>query len=101
MEILYKELETLIKENNETYFKLNNLVYEEEQKLPENFEYSKLSELKFQRWQFIHNYAEKMSNFILNNIKEISKKELPLFDLVPYIVWNKIPEKPIIIIRNL
>ena len=62
MKILYKELETLIKENNETYFKLNNLVYEEEQKLSENFESSKL---KFQRWQFIHNYAEEISNFIL------------------------------------
>ena len=98
MEVLYEELETVIKENNETYFKLNNLVYEEEQKLSENFESSKF---KFQRWQFIHNYAEEISNFILNNIKEISKDELPLFDLVPYIVWNKIPEKSIIIIRKL
>ena len=72
MEILYKELETLIKENNETYFKLNNLVYEEEQKLSENFESSKL---KFQRWQFIHNYAEEISNFneVSKFISEIKK----------------------------
>ncbi len=101
METLYNELENLIKESNETYFRLNNLVYEEEQNSPENFESSKLSKLKFNRWQFIHDYAEEVSNFILNNINQISKKELPLFDLVPYIVWNIIPEKSIIIIRKI
>ena len=50
------------------------------------------------QWQFIHDYATWLQDYVLHNLKELTAEDVELFDLVPYTVYEKLTEKTIIII---
>lgn len=60
-----------------------------------------LKKVRFQKWQFIHDYATELSDLILHNVDKIAKKDLPPLDLVPYTVWMRIPAKTRIIVDRI
>ena len=50
-------------------------------------------ELLFQqRWQFIHDYAQFLNDFVWNHKEMLNPTVTVLFDLVPNTVWNRMSE---------
>ena len=78
---MYEELAKIIAENNEKYAKLNEHVYSiRSQETKESL--ATLEKAKFDRWQFTHDYAKLLSDF-----------------LVPYDVWRRMSEKSNIVVQ--
>lgn len=51
-------------------------------------------ELLFQkRWQFIHDYAQFLNDFVWQHKEILNPSVTILFDLVPNTVWNRMSEK--------
>lgn len=102
---LYKTLKQTITINNRKYDKLNELVYAQEDQIESmggDVETNQLViNFRRDRKQHIRNYARELSNILIQNPTQLTKRELPLFDLVPYTVWRRTTEKAKIIIRTL
>jgi len=45
------------------------------------------------RWQFIHDYAQFLNDFVWNHKEMLNPTVTILFDLVPNTVWNRMSEK--------
>ena len=45
------------------------------------------------RWQFIHDYAQFLNDFVWNHKESLTPSVTILFDLVPNTVWNRMSEK--------
>ena len=45
------------------------------------------------RWQFIHDYAQFLNDFVWNHKEMLNPTVTVLFDLVPNTVWNRMSEK--------
>ena len=45
------------------------------------------------RWQFIHDYAQFLNDFVWNHKESLAPSVTILFDLVPNTVWNRMSEK--------
>lgn len=59
-----------------------------------NWEKEDEKELLFQkRWQFIHDYAQFLNDFVWNHKEMLNPTVTVLFDLVPNTVWNRMSEK--------
>lgn len=91
---MYEKLKEYILAHNQKYVALNDLVHNAQTE-------KELAEAKHERWQFIHNYAAWLSDFVWKNITELTPDDLALFDLVPYIVWNKMSEKSEVIVQKI
>lgn len=92
---MFNELNKIIEEKNKEYQNLNEQVQEAEKSLNEE----DIKQAKFNRWQFIHDYATELSTQVLHNIERLQRQDLPAFDLVPYTVWEKVPLKTKVIIE--
>ena len=58
-----------------------------------NCEKEEEKELLFQkRWQFIHDYAQFLNDFVWNHKEMLNPTVTVLFDLVPNTVWNRMSE---------
>lgn len=57
-------------------------------------ENSEEKELLFQkRWQFIHDYAQFLNDFVWQHKEILNPSVTVIFDLVPNAVWNRMSEK--------
>lgn len=79
-------LKNLIKEENLKYEYFNQLIEnsQSEEDLLEN---------KFRRRQFIKDYAQKLHDYIWQQLPDLTPKECVIFDMVPYTIWNEMSEK--------
>ena len=79
-------LKKLIKEENLKYEYFNQLIEnsQSEEDLLEN---------KLRRRQFIKDYAQKLHDYIWQQLPDLTPKECVIFDMVPYTIWNEISEK--------
>ena len=76
-----ESLKNLIKENNLKYEYFNQLIEED------------LLENKLRRRQFIKDYAQKLHDYIWQQLPDLTPKECVIFDMVPYTIWNEMSEK--------
>lgn len=83
---LRNELEIALTNNNKKFEQLTqqavNCENEEEKK-----------SLFQKRWQFIHDYAQFLNDFVWNHKESLTPSVTILFDLVPNTVWNRMSEK--------
>lgn len=79
-------LKKLIKEENLKYEYFNQLIEnsQSEEDLLEN---------KLRRRQFIKDYAQKLHDYIWQQLPDLTPKECVIFDMVPYTIWNEMSEK--------
>lgn len=79
-------LKKLIKEENLKYEYFNQLIEnsQSEEDLLEN---------KLRRRQFIKDYAQKLHDYIWQQLPALTPKECVIFDMVPYTIWNEMSEK--------
>lgn len=79
-------LKKLIKEENLKYEYFNQLIEnsQSEEDLLEN---------KLRRRQFIKDYAQKLHDYIWQQLPDLTPKECVIFDMLPYTIWNEMPEK--------
>lgn len=94
-----------LKINNEKYRKFINHIINLENKLekhPEDEELKKeIKNLYKDKKQFMYDYGQLVTDFILQNYENIKPKDLKMFDVVPYLVWFKVKEKALIIINKI
>lgn len=88
---MYEKLKRLITDKNALYKELNDEVHQLEQSVNEEAE--ALKNARFERWQFIHDYAQSLADFLWYNMLDMTPKDLSALDLVPYAVWRKMDEK--------
>lgn len=79
-------LKKLIKEENLKYEYFNQLIENS------NSEEDLLAN-KRQRRQFIKDYAQKLHDYIWEQLPDLTPKECVIFDMVPYTIWNEMSEK--------
>lgn len=79
-------LKKLIKEENLKYEYFNQLIENS------NSEEDLLAN-KHQRRQFIKDYAQKLHDYIWEQLPDLTPKECVIFDMVPYTIWNEMSEK--------
>lgn len=92
---LRNELEIAIANRNQKFTQLTQQAV--------NCEDEAEKEVLFQkRWQFIHNYAQFLNDFVWQHKESLNPSVTVLFDLVPNTVWNRMSEKSerIIVIIN-
>lgn len=79
-------LKNLIKEENLKYEYFNQLIEnsQSEEDLLAN---------KLRRKQFIKDYAQKLHDYIWEQLPNLTPKECVIFDMVPYTIWNEMSEK--------
>lgn len=79
-------LKKLIKDENLKYEYFNQLIEnsQSEEDLLEN---------KLRRRQFIKDYAQKLHDYIWQQLPDLTPKECVIFDMVPYTIWNEMSEK--------
>ena len=79
-------LNKLIQEENIKYEYFNQLIEnsQSEEDLLEN---------KLRRRQFIKDYAQKLHDYIWQQLPNLTSKECVIFDMVPYTIWNEMSEK--------
>ena len=95
---VYEELAKIIAENNEKYTKLNEHVYSiRSHETKESL--AVLEKAKFDRWQFTHDYAKLLSDFLWSKKQELTPKDLSALDMVPYDVWRRMSEKSNIVVQ--
>lgn len=88
---MYEKLKRLITDKNALYKELNDEVHQLEQTV--NDEAEALKNARFERWQFIHDYAQSLADFLWYNMCDLTPRDLSALDLVPYAVWRKMDEK--------
>lgn len=81
-----ESLKNLIKEENIKYEYFNQLIENS------NSEEDLLAN-KLQRRQFIKDYAQKLNDYIWEQLPDLTPKECVIFDMVPYTIWNEMSEK--------
>ena len=95
---MYEELAKIIAENNDKYVKLNEHVYSiKSHETEESLEV--LKKAKFDRWQFTHDYAKLLSDFLWSKKQKLTPKDLSALDMVPYDVWRRMSEKSNIVVQ--
>lgn len=97
---MYEELKNLIAKNNQKYSQLNDVVHSLEHNCC-NIETSKLEEARFAKWQFIHDYAAELSDFLWKHKEALSADDLTALDSVLYNVWQKMSEKSNIVVQTI
>ena len=97
---MYEELKELIVKNNQKYSQLNDVVDSLEHDCC-NIETSKLEKARFEKWQFIHDYATELSNFLWEHKQVLSADDLSALDSVLYNVWQKMSEKSNIVVQTI
>lgn len=101
---MYEKLKTLIEDKNKEYQRLNDIVYNFEHIASDDATEEQYKAVLFDRWQFIHNYASSLNDFIQYNKEDLTADDLSAFDLVPNVVWRKMSaktEKVVDLIMNL
>lgn len=94
---LYKQLKAIIVKNNAIYAELSDTIFDLESNVNESAETVELA--KHKRWQFMHDYATELATFIWDYKTELTAKDLPVFDMVPSPVWDKMAEKYEMIVK--
>lgn len=97
---MYEELKQLIAKNNQKYSQLNDVVHSLERDCC-NIETSELEKARFEKWQFIHDYATELSNFLWEHKQVLSADDLSALDSVLYNVWQKMSEKSNIVVQTI
>ena len=97
---MYEELKKIIAKNNQKYSELNDVVHSLEHNCC-NIETSELEEARFAKWQFIHDYAAELSDFLWKNKEVLSADDLTALDSVLYNVWQKMSEKSNIVVQTI
>ena len=97
---MYEELKNLIAKNNQKYSQLNDVVHSLEHNCC-NIETSELEEARFAKWQFIHDYAAELSDFLWKPKEALSADDLTALDSVLYNVWQKMSEKSNIVVQTI
>ena len=92
--MLYERLKHLIDEENQHYRVFNDRIQAATSE-------DEVSELRTEKYQFIKEYAQKLYNFIWDNLSELTPKDCTAFDLVPYSVWSSLNDKYVIIIEQI
>lgn len=77
--MLYEQLKNLIDEENQHYRVFNDRIQAATSE-------DEVSELRTAKYQFIKEYAQKLYNFIWDNLSELTPRDCTAFDLVPYSV---------------
>lgn len=91
--MMYELLKELITKNNAKYQEYNDKVAQITENTPE-------SELLIhERWQFIHDYATEIHDILVTNINTIEPSDVVVFDMIPYLVWNKMTLKDQAIVK--
>lgn len=96
---MYNKLKQLIENHNEQYQKLNDIVHSIEKDPNKNK--TELELWQQTRWQFIHNYASFLNDFLWEHMQELTPEDLSALDFVPYVVWNKMYEKSHIVVETI
>lgn len=96
---MYDKLKQLIENHNEQYQKFNDLVHSIKNDNEKNSDDLKIATQ--QRWQFIHNYASFLHDFLWEHMKELTPEDLSALDFVPYVVWNKMYDKSHIVVETI
>lgn len=106
----------LIKSDNPVYLQLNSIIehfnhiYEliiwNENQLQSNMtgnpdEIELLEYISKQKWYLIHVYATVLGDYVLDHPTKILQKDTLAFDMVPYLVWNKMKSTAISIILHI
>lgn len=92
--MLYEKLKYLIDEENQHYRAFNDRIQAATSE-------DEVSELRTAKYQFIKEYAQKLYNFIWDNLSELTPRDCTAFDLVPYSVWAGLNDKYVIIIDKI
>ena len=95
---MYEQLKELISKNNQKNSELNDIIHKLENDCC-NIESDELEIAKFTKWQFVHDYATELSNFLWEHKQELTAKDLSALDSVLYNVWQKMSEKSNIIVQ--
>jgi hypothetical protein len=85
----FDNLMAIVTANNNTYARITHDLH-----LFEDLDAT--SEAKRQetkRNHFAHEYANALDNYVIRNYNELKPSDFRIFDLVPYLVWNKISIK--------
>lgn len=88
---MYEQLKSTIESHNAHYEKLNDDVHRLESSVNEQSD--ELEIAKHRRWQYIHDYAAFLSDFIWKHKTDLHIKDLSALDLVPYAVWRQMSQK--------
>lgn len=85
----FDNLMAIVTANNDTYARITHDLH-----LFEDLDDA--SEAKRQaakRNHFAHEYANTLDNYVIRHYDELKPSDFRIFDLVPYLVWNKISVK--------
>lgn len=96
---MYEKLKKMILDKNAQYQELNDLVHRLSQSLQDGA--TELENAKHERWQFIHDYARSLADFLWYNMCDLTPKDLSALDLVPYAVWRKMGEKSQVVVDTI
>lgn len=96
---MYDKLKRLIENHNDQYQQFNDLVHSIKNDNEKNSNDLKIATQ--QRWQFIHNYASFLNDFLWKHMQELTPEDLSVLDFVPYVVWNKMYEKSHIVVETI
>lgn len=69
---MYEKLKTLIEDKNKEYQRLNDIVYNFEHIASDDATEEQYKAVLFDRWQFIHNYASSLNDFIWYNKEDLT-----------------------------
>jgi hypothetical protein len=94
---MYEHLKSMIESHNAHYEKLNDDVHHLESLMNEH--YDELEIAKHRRWQFIHDYAAFLADYLWKYKLNLTAKDLSALDLVPYAVWRKMSQKSEMIVQ--
>lgn len=94
---MYDQLKSIIESHNARYEKLNDDVHRLESFVNEQSDDLEIA--KHRRWQYIHDYAAFLSDFIWLHKTDLHVKDLSALDLVPYLVWRQMTLKSEMIVR--
>lgn len=94
---MYDRLKSIIEDHNAHYRKLNDDVHRLESLMNEQSDDLKIAQHR--RWQYIHDYAKFLSDFVWKHKTQLHVKDLSAFDLVPYAVWRQMSQKSEMIVH--
>ena len=106
---MFTKISQLVSQYNAKYFDITSEIHVIEDQIREN-ELIEMNDPKLiqdldnlykEHRQLIYTYADEISNFIFVHFAELKKSDLSAFDLAPYIVWNKVADRALIIIHKI
>ena len=92
--MLYERLKQLIDEENRHYCDFND-------RIQSTTSEDELTKLRLEKYQFSKNYAQKLYNFVWDNLSNLTPRDCTAFDLVPFSVWASLNDKYVIIIEQI